>query len=287
MAWTQKVAIPNHFISFSLPRVWHKSWLPDWTTGLFLRPRPLYHHPPHGIADKRDEGHAVREATGCSVGGLMGRLHPRTMALQWGWGLHEWPQKIMGPGGMFTRWLHTWYFTLQQGDNSHLTDRPVTDKETRWRVLAACWCRSYIHASLWDLHSAHTVWTGWLMTKTHFNARPHTRLTSFRISSSYLSFVCIGYCSDIKVTSLPFSLTITCVIGPIWPRVVGHKGANRTLLAHVECVLWQQPQVRRAKRRTYQLYQGKYVLFTLRDMLFLNILDLDYKIENCIHFIHV
>lgn len=134
---TKKVVIPNHFISVSLPRVGHKSWLPVWTTGLFLKPHPLSHHPPHGVADKSDEGHTVREATGCSVGGLMGRLHPRTMALQWGWGLHEWPQKIMGPGGMFTRWLHTWYFTLQQGDNSHLTDRATTNKETRWRVRAA------------------------------------------------------------------------------------------------------------------------------------------------------
>lgn len=208
--WKQKVAIPNHFISFSRPRFRHKSWLADWTTGLFLRPRPLSHHPPHGVADKRDEGHAVGEATGCSVGGLMGRLHPRTMALQWGWGLHEWPQKIMGPGGMFTRWLHTWYFTLQWGDNSHLTDRPVTDQARRWRVLAVCRCRSYIRTSMRDLHLAHTVWAGWLMMKTHFNARPHMRLTSFRISSSYLSFVCIGYCSDIKVSSLPFSLTIMC-----------------------------------------------------------------------------
>lgn len=260
--WTQNVAIPNHFISFSLPRVRHKSWLPDWTTGLFLGPRLLSHHPPHGVADKRDEGHTVGEATACSVGGLMGRLHPKTMALQWGWGLHDWPQKIMGPGGMFTRCLHTWYFTLQQGDNSHLTDQPVADKETRWRVLAACRCRSYVHASMEDPHSAHTVWAGWLMTKTHFNARPHTRLTSFRISSSYLSFVCIGCCSDINVTSLPFSLTITCVIGPAWPRVLDHKGANRTLLAHGECVLWQQPQVRGATQTTYQLYQGNYVLFT-------------------------
>lgn len=128
--WTQKVAAPNPSICFSLPRVLHKSWLPDCTTGLFLRPLTLSHQPPHGIADKGDEGHAVGEATGCSVGGLMGRLHPRTMALQWGWGLHEWPQRIMGLGGMFTRWLHTWYFTLQQGGNSHLLHNNLTPTKT-------------------------------------------------------------------------------------------------------------------------------------------------------------
>lgn len=60
----------------------------------------------------------------------------------------------------------------------------------------------------------------------HGHTRSRRRVESTPAIVPFFRF--IGYCSDIKVPSLPLRLTIACVIGTMWPQVLGHKGANGT-----------------------------------------------------------
>lgn len=153
----------------------------------------------------------------------------------------------MGPGGMCTRWLHTWYFTLQQGGSSHsLHNSPTPLKTCSGCVLAgrrrsgdACESAPSQSQSRLLIDSGsflHGHTRGWRRSESTPAIFPFSRF--------------IGYCSDIKVPSLPLRLTIACVIGTMWPQVLGYKGANGTRLPMYRVLhtrQWKQSHIRLAK----------------------------------------
>lgn len=134
----------------------------------------------------------------------------------------------MGPGGMFTRWLHTWYFTLRRGASSHLLHSSPTPTKT---CSDASWLRA--HAAEMPANrrerDPRRLWAGLVNDGGSF-LRGHTRSGRPFPSTPAIFPFCrfIGYCSGIKVPSLPLRWTIACVMGTMWPQ----RGRRHTV-AHV------------------------------------------------------
>lgn len=200
--------------------------------------------------DGQLRGRAVREAKDRSVGGLMGRLSPRTMPLQWGWGLHEWPEEIVGPAGMFSRWVHTWYFCVWSrqkpplSSTAHTHSSPSSEnrkqtpgksfplylkkkRKTQWkRHKGLCRKESVIckdGASTLSFDVSSTVKT--LPSDLSMQPRTVIRQTTHKHSN--------GHQTHPRLNSpKPF---IACVRGPpfklraaLWPHVLSISGANRS-----------------------------------------------------------